>query len=217
MAKKPNLDTISRAFVAEINTLLNATVCDNVVLQASDWNGVYLVSLNPRNPAERRGFKVGATGKTNLYLLVTFQLSLDVSEQYLMVRSSVFALARDPEMTDELFHIDYERDKQHGYSDAHLQVIGRSDAWDELLTETMTGNKPKSLGKLHLPTGGARYRPTLEDLVEFLVYEGFCAPNDLDKFESIVAESRAEFEKKQLRAAIRRDLETAKQAVKDFS
>lgn len=217
MAKSPSLDALSRAFVAEINSLLNTTVCDNVVLQTSDWRGTYFVSLNPRNPAERRGFKVGSDSKTNLYLLVTFQLSLDDSDQYLMVRSSVFALARDPEMTDELFHIDYERDKQDGYSDAHLQVIGRSDAWDALLTETKTGKKPKSLGKLHLPTGGTRYRPTLEDLLEFLVYEEFCAPHDDEKFESIVAESRAEFARKQLRAAIRRDLETAKQAVKDFS
>jgi hypothetical protein len=56
-----------------------------------------------------------------------------------------------------LCHVDYERNKKHGYPEAHLQVEGDSaalSAWR--LTD---GTKDRALRDLHFPVGGRRYRP----------------------------------------------------------
>jgi hypothetical protein len=54
--------------------------------------------------------------------------------------------------------------------------------------------------------GGRRNRPSLEDLIEFVVAEGLGAPRD--GWEDRVREGRERFRVRQLRAAIRRDPET---------
>jgi hypothetical protein len=63
----------------------------------------------------------------------------------------------------------------------------------------------------HLPVGGRRYRPTLEDMVEFLITERLARPKR--GWKRAIADGREEFRKKQLRAAIRRDPDTARDAL----
>lgn len=64
---------------------------------------------------------------------------------------------------------------------------------------------------MHLPVGGRRYHPTLEDMVEFLITEKLARPKD--GWKQAVADGREQFRKKQLRAAIRRDPDTARKAL----
>jgi hypothetical protein len=58
------------------------------------------------------------------------------------------------------------------------------------------------LGQLHLPVGGRRFRPTLEDIVEFLVLEGIC--DERPGWENAVQEHRMRWRENQLKAAVRR-------------
>jgi len=51
-----------------------------------------------------------------------------------------------------------------------MQVRGESSAV-QLLNERL--EMSRSLEKLHFPVGGRRYRPALEDIVEFLIAEGY--------------------------------------------
>jgi hypothetical protein len=64
-------------------------------------------------------------------------------------------------------HFDYERDKAGGYPEAHLQVPGQSGA----LAAMTSGPDKRSLDRLHFPVGGRRFRPILEDVIEFLIVE----------------------------------------------
>jgi hypothetical protein len=69
-----------------------------------------------------------------------------------------------------LLHCDYQREKEHGYPEAHLQICASSSSWEEAGKRLGTGDV-RLLPKLHLPVGGRRFRPTLEDVIEFLLVE----------------------------------------------
>lgn len=129
-----------------------------------------------------------------------------------MVRQSVMLLSVSPNLTDVLLHYDYERDKPDDYPDAHLQVCATSAAWEAVGVRPDGSNRP--LERMHLPVGGRRFRPTLEDIVEFLITENLAQAKP--GWENAVAEGRERFRQKQLRAAIRRDPETARSALADL-
>ena len=165
--------------------------------------------LTKASPFETSPLPIGVgNAKPRGWLDLSYRLCLDDAGKYLTVVSSFVAVFADREGQNCLFHVDYERNKGHGYPDAHLQVYGDSaalDAWQP---------GQRELSKLHFPVGGRRYRPALEDVIEFLIAEKLAEP--ARGWKEVIDASRKEFHKRQLRAAIRRDLETAKQAVKDF-
>lgn len=144
-------------------------------------------------------------GAVPCWLTIAYRVYLD-GDGYLTVEQSVYFLSTGPDSNHltELLHYDYERDKE-GYPEAHIQVIASSEAWDAVLASS--GRPKAGVGKLHLPVGGRRFRPALEDLIEALINERILdgAPG----WPRIVKEHRDEFRRLQLRAAIRRDPEVA--------
>jgi hypothetical protein len=71
-----------------------------------------------------------ASGDVPLWLTMHMRTSLD-PEGHLVTQESTYTLSKGLEAV-ELLHYDYERDKE-GYPDAHVQVIGGSADWDEVL------------------------------------------------------------------------------------
>ncbi len=194
------------AFRDEISDLLNATVCDGIRLTASKRpGGVFLVSYNltDKDQTPGKAFAVTLAGKPSCYLGLSFRLLPDGQQQYLMVQSSVIALYADQEEVEELLHYDYERDKPHGYPEAHLQVAAESAAWTALCNRGPKKHRP--LSRLHLPVGGRRYRPTVEDVVEFLIVEGLA--DGRPGWEQAVKRGREAFQRRQMLAAVRSDPE----------
>lgn len=141
------------------------------------------------------------------YLGLSYRLEADFAESFLMVTSSVLALFADEAMSHPLLHYDYERDKP-GYPDAHLQVDADPPAWAGI------GPPGRPFGRAHLPVGGRRFRPTLEDVVEFVVTEGVAEGRD--GWSKRVEAGRAVFHERQLRAAVRRDPAIARDALRDL-
>jgi hypothetical protein len=139
------------------------------------------------------------TGRApKLWLDLSFQMVLDTEREWLTVRKSFYGVLESEDAKDSLFHYDYERDKQDYYPDAHLQIVGQEAALRRLLPE-------KPLEKLHFPVGGKRFRPCLEDMIEFLIREGLVEGRD--GYRSILEASRRRFQENQLRAAMRRNPE----------
>jgi hypothetical protein len=123
------------------------------------------------------------------------------------VVASYFSIHAADDERSPLCHFDYERSKS-GYPEAHLQVFGESAAL------TAWEGDPfgrRGLGRLHFPMGGRRYRPILEDVIEFLVAEGLAEARD--GWRDVIEAERHEYQQIQLRAAIRRDPDTARSAV----
>jgi hypothetical protein len=199
-------------FAKKLSKLLNATICHGVRLNAVVHpTKAVLVGyrISKTNYTPRYGVPVTCDGKKpSGYLTVSYKLTADDEGEHLMVVSSVTGYGLSADLASTLLHYDYERNKPDDYPEAHLQIEAQSPDWDLVCGRT---GQSRSLSKLHLPVGGRRYRPTLEDLIEFLVVENIATarPN----WDRQLKTTRDEFQRFQLGAAIRRDPETAKAAL----
>jgi hypothetical protein len=184
--------------------LLNGTVCTGVRITAVTHERLgfavagYKITRKQLIPTVGIPLTLGKKVPRG-YIGLSYRLRVDDQQRYLMVESSFMGLFLDHDLKHPLLHYDYERDKPDGYPEAHLQVCATSDVWDSL------GVRP--LERLHLPVGGRRYRPTLEDFVEFLITEGLA--DGREQWADIVKSGRDGFHERQLRAAIRRNPQVA--------
>jgi hypothetical protein len=87
-----------------------------------------------------------------------------------------------------------------------VQINGVSaELTDALAT---TGQAPRPLEAFHVPVGGRRFRPTLEDFIEFLHMERLL-PTLHSEWRDVIAETRGPWLELQLRAAVRNRPEVA--------
>lgn len=204
-------------FANEIKGLLNGTITNHVQIKAvalskgDDRLFILGNRLDKTMTAERFRLKPRAP-KAELWMDVSFQLRLDAEREHLMVHKSFFGVFGSQDDKHGLFHYDYERDKADGYPDAHLQVEASSGLFTAL-------NDPKcdpgrSLAQLHFPVGGKRFRPCLEDVIEFLIVERVVEARD--GYEKLLETGRERFRKNQLMAAMRRDPATVEAFVERY-
>jgi hypothetical protein len=147
-----------------------------------------------------------------LYLGLLFKMVADDRGQYPMIRSSVMYLSPDSDAAVTLLHYDYEREKPDDYPEAHLQVCATSVEWEEAMGSY--GPKGRPLRKLHLPVGGRRFRPSVEDLIEFVITEQLAAGRP--GWKRHVDRGRQRFEERQLRAAVRRNPDIALSVLREL-
>jgi hypothetical protein len=143
----------------------------------------------------------GSVEKPRVHIGLSYRMEIDEHGTYPMVTSSFVGLFADEAMERPLIHRDYERNKPDDYPEAHLQIIADSPHWAGVLAPGET------LPKLHFPVGSRRYRPCLEDVIEFLIREDLAQGRE--GWQDLVAAGRADFHRRQMRAAIRRDPDSA--------
>lgn len=194
----------AEAFAAELSTLLNHTVTDGIRITAiTDKAGQQArigYGISPSDLSALDMIPLAFKGRARLYLGLLFRMAADDSGRYPMIRSSVMYLSPDADGARLLLHYDYERDKADDYPEAHLQVCATSAEWEEAMASY--GPRGRPLKKLHLPVGGRRFRPAVEDLIEFLITEKLAAGRP--GWKAHVNRGRQGFEERQLRAAVRR-------------
>lgn len=193
-------------FAQELQCTLNATVCRDVRLKAVqrpfDSVPVFTVGsgLSRQNLTQPTGFPVRIDNKKpRLWMNLSYQVHLDHEARYLTVHKSYCGIFSDEELQTCLCHFDYEREKDK-YTSAHVQVHGHSPALEAL---NPPGKEKRPLEKLHFPVGGRRFRPSLEDIIEFLVCEDLAEGRP--GWQRVVDEGRDRFQRNQLRAAMRRN------------
>jgi hypothetical protein len=199
----------SRQFATDLSSLLNNTVChgislNSIITEDDPMRAVVGYRITRRNFSDIRAIPLTISNRpAKLYLGLSMRLAPDEERSHLMVVSSVtiIAVAKDVERDENiLLHSDYERDKEDGYPEAHLHVPASSDAWDSVAR--LDGGHPR-LEELHLPVGGRRFRPILEDLIDFLAYERLVHTHP--QCDNTIVARREEFYERQLRAAVRRN------------
>ncbi|TQS18076.1 hypothetical protein FLX08_25840 [Microbispora hainanensis] len=134
---------------------------------------------------------------------LSFRFCYDPEGEYLTVLSTFVGVYGDAEGEDRLCHFDYERNKADGYPEAHIQVYGASsvlEKWGGNLLE-------RGLHRLHFPAGHRRFRWCLEDVIEFVAREGIADAKP--GWAEAIEPGRRRFHQMQLKAAIRRDMDTA--------
>ena len=109
------------------------------------------------------------------------------------------------------FRIEYDRDKGsepdnsklgvHARSAAHVQIHGHSEEIGYI--QGLNGNnKLRNLSDFHFPVGGRRFRPSLEDFIEFIHSEKLVTTLN-SGWQNVLAENRGHWLEIQLKSAVR--------------
>ena len=109
-----------------------------------------------------------ADGKRIAGMKISVACQLDTTGQYLAVEESTYDLLAEVDRAPLLrFH--YRR-YQRSEPAAHIHVHGHRGALSHLLSQT-DHESPHDMASLHIPLGGSRFRPCLEDFIQFLLCE----------------------------------------------
>jgi hypothetical protein len=133
-------------------------------------------------------------------LKVRLRVGLDQEGEHLQVETSVFGLCVDRKTGFCPIRLEYDRAKTAKPA-AHVQVHGESAGVAYAFAQV--GQPLRPLAKLHIPVGHRRFRPTLEDFIEFLAQEKLI-PRPKRGWEKVIARTRGGWEVRQVRAAVRR-------------
>ncbi|WP_127201730.1 hypothetical protein [Streptomyces sp. Z26] len=211
-----DLSQEARSFAQQIQNTLNKTICQHVrmiaVQRPAQGRPVFTIGagLSRTNPTQPKGFPLGITNKkARSWMSLSYQVRMDDEDRYLAVHSSFCGIFADEDLGACLCHFDFEREKEH-YTGAHLQIHGTSPALEKLNRD---GDIGRPLDKLHFPVGGKRFRPCIEDIIEFLVAERLA--DGREGWQQVVEEGRDRFQRKQLRAAMRRNTDLVDQWTRD--
>lgn len=203
----------ARSFARELQDTLNGTICNDVritpvVRPFSSLGAVLTIGsgLSKSNPTQPTAFPLRIDRKKpRAWMNLSFQVRMDKEARYLTVHSSYCGIFSDEDLATCLCHFDFEREKEQ-YTAAHLQVHGASPALEALNRDS---DARRTLDKLHFPVGGKRFRPSLEDIIEFLVAERLAEAKQ--GYDKVLEAGRERFQIKQLRAAMRRHPEVVEE------
>lgn len=139
-----------------------------------------------------------AGGEVVGHIQLDYAMCPDRSGRHMAVHSSAFKL-KDRRCKRPIIRLEYVRDAYYAPS-SHVHVHGESGLLTELLAAT--GHKSAAaIDSIHVPTGGDRFRPCIEDFVEFLIQE--CGIAARDGWRAEVLEGRERFRSIQTAAAVR--------------
>ncbi|SEB53403.1 hypothetical protein SAMN04488531_0971 [Corynebacterium coyleae] len=149
------------------------------------------------------------------HVIINYELSSDSSEKFLAVKSSKFELRV---ATSPGIRFEFERDYTSAPC-AHIHYSGVAGLLSPALMQNFqdkSGNPRKKgrLDELHLPVGGKRFRPSLEDFLYFVISE--CGFRGRPGWEPALQERRRVWLSKQASAATRDHPEAAAEALRDL-
>jgi len=208
VANVRNLGTGVREFAETTQHLLNKTICDHALVSGvvdRDGTRAFVGTHIDRFSFQSSPARLRSKAKTPLWLDFSCHLMIDEGEGlFLAVQSSFFGVSvgRQDDRRP-ILHYDFERGKDR-YTEAHLQVHGRHKELEEYALDI--GAKDR-LAKYHLPVGGRRFRPCIEDVIEFLVAERLVDPKS--GWDDVLECERKTYRMKQIAAVVRKNPGTA--------
>ncbi|MGH3821780.1 MAG: hypothetical protein ACRDRA_02880 [Pseudonocardiaceae bacterium] len=162
----------------------------------------FAIEIGTAKAKEAKTIPLLSNGRRVAELFVLIRLVADSADRYPAVAKSKFELRvnRHP-----LLRLDFDRD-MHTAPGCHWNVHAERCA----ITNLLVRNNPDHSGelcKLHLPVGGARMRPCLEDLLQLLAekFRFDAMPGALRAIE----DGRVKWRRRQLAAMVRDDPEEA--------
>jgi len=210
LSRKTEYDAQASRFADDLTHLLNNSITTGIritsVLSDEVDTGWIGYKIKPDDVVGQLiPAKLGREA-ASCYLQVGMTLRLDPRPEVrsLIVQGSTMGVYCNDDPESMVFHYDFHREPRNEYPGAHFQIAGSSDSLRELCDRR---GLTRTLDRFHFPVGGKRYRPTVEDVVEFLVVEGISRCHD--GWADVVKSHRENWERIQLRAVIRRDAATA--------
>lgn len=123
---------------------------------------------------------------------------LDSANRYLAVTHSKYSVRADVDRTP-IIRYEYHRDMDTA-PNAHIHLHAHRGALSHLLSRSGHPT-PHDMSALHIPLGGSRFRPCLEDLLQFLVQE--CGFDSCQGWRAHVEAGRERWRRSQVAAAAR--------------
>lgn len=224
----------ARQFAEGLTTTVYAVIGDSCVpFEAAVVGDGVAVRQEPTE-----GIPLSIDGEIPLQLRVSYRCGRDDSGEYLRVERSKFALHYGTEVKGApLFRYDYNRHEPRNLPRAHLQVdesatsdlqTGEPRTSDLTAMLSMAGNATRRSRKankkaerteiarlqrdLRFPLGGDRFRPSMEDVLQFLIEE-FGIDTVDDHWRPTLEDARLLWRGRQLRAAVRDDPQAAAEAL----
>lgn len=159
-----------------------------------------------------------------LQLELQYYLEMNSAGDYVRIEKSKFQVFGMAEGTSPFFRYDFEAHPgSAAIPTAHLNIYGHRD---DLLHAMYVSNKsrsrpankkdldptsPRGLHMLHFPVGGPRFRPCLEDILEFIIRE--FGIDTAPGWQEAINAGRAEWRRIQLASAVQDDPEIARQTL----
>lgn len=191
-----------RAFAGEVAALLplihlQGATLEIEALASPDGSPRAVVELKGTDPNQTSvPLRVGNDWSAGLTL--RFGCRPDSSGRYMAVTNSAMAVWSAKER-NPLFRLEYQDDMRTKPA-CHWQVHAERGALSHVLT--MGGhNRPTLLSALHIPVGGARGRPGLEDFLEFVIVE--IGADASDDWKETLNRSREGWRRRQIATAVR--------------
>ncbi|QOR70293.1 hypothetical protein IM660_17075 [Ruania alkalisoli] len=201
MSETPDLAARSAAFAEDVQRLLDAVLPHDKRIISVEFAQRYVIRPEGEGAYSQR-IPLFIDGERYADLSFSLHQELDRRNEHLKTSRTDFAvyssLDRQP-----LVRMEYRADMR---SDpvSHWQFHAERGAFTALLAMAHRHDRvsgPHDLSKVHMPTGGERFRPGIEDLLEFLVRE--CGVDAHPGWRQAVADGREAWRRRQLRAAVR--------------
>lgn len=197
------LDAEARAFGDLVDDLLTRTLPRAPGMQVSVIGEKLRVTPAEQyvddQGKEHGGIPLCVNGDVELaWLRIHYACRPDSVGKFLAVDGSKFWIVSKKDRSP-LLRFEYNYDARND-PHSHIQMHAERGAFSHLLSRT--GHvRAHDLSSLHLPTGGARFRPGLEDVIQFLITD--CKFKSVDGWQGAVDEHRARWRGIQTRAASR--------------
>jgi len=209
-----SLEAASARFATEVQATLDGVLAGEHSIVSTRVKDVERYVVGPQ---DRNGIPLLVGGEQLATLTLSVFLSLDRSERYLKAVHSDMVVKSTLDRTP-LIRLDYRADMQRAPM-SHWQIHAERGAFSHLLARAHAQSpsrvsKPHDLSSLHIPVGGERFRPCLEDFLQFLVQE--CGVDSLPGWLEVIERGRELWRHRQLRATIRDAQGEAAQVLRDL-
>lgn len=220
------LQEFADEFANELNDLIKSVfpgTKSKFTALALDQNGTR-VSVTTRSELKNVPLILNISRRRNIpkiHALIEFHCHWSSERNFLSVHDSFMEL-RIADVSNPLFRYEFAKNMQNNLPTSHLHIHAHRDEIAWLMIQGRT-KRPKALNKkrkmpilssIHFPMGGERFRPSIEDFLEFSINE-FGLSAKLGAQKALEA-GRARWKRKQLHAAISDSPTEAAEALKNL-
>lgn len=192
-----SLPTQVQEFADDLGTLLRGVFLHVPNIEVTDRSPRFLVQPEGQE-THAGGVPLTIGGEELAWLRLSYRCRIDSRNQWMAVSSSEEWVVAQVDRTP-ILRFDFRRDASWEPC-SHIQVHAHRGAMSHLLSQANRPN-PHDMSEVRLPTGGARMRPCLADIIQMLVTQmGFDAVED---WEAAVLTSRIGYRSIQIKALAR--------------
>lgn len=213
----PDLPTRSALFADEVQTTLRRVLPGDIDVVSVTTPRSNRYWVRPDNSAHSNRIPLYVDGEHLADLTVEIYLGMDRHGKYLKTVLSKMAvhstLDRQP-----LMRLEFDA-AMHTAPIVHWHVHAERGALSHLLARSHAVRPgqvkaPHQMSSLHIPVGGERFRPCIEDLLQFLIEE--CGIDPLPDWRDAVDEGRERWRRRQIRTVARDAPAEAAQVLRDL-